>query len=561
MAGHPYKKILYTWPPHQASIATLLMFYLVFAIAQMPMPVLFGLIMDKALSQRDMSSLFTLLGMMLILMLAGGAMDYIGKARALALRKKYQVGLRSRICRSFLEASYQTHFCITKGDLTSRIVHDIAELHHLTPDGIALALRDVLIALVYIGVAFYIDWRLASYALILVPVGVGIFFMMKEPLASLSMISHRQAADLHSSLRERVDGIRDIKLSDGVAHHLDILDEKIDSSAEARYNAALHSEKLSALLGVIPILATAVVVGVGGDQIINGRLSLGELLSFSVALTLGIAPVSRTVGFLTDAQRESSVFMRLLEVIGWPGEASRGPAFDGGGGCPTPIGCGILSASDISFTYSDIDAPVLRRVSVMFYPGEVAAVTGPNGSGKSTLLAILSGLLKPGEGVICFNGQPLSEYVPAEYRRAVAYVSQEIHLFSGSLRENILMGRDFFDDDLADICGLLGMSGWLSKFPGGLEGRVQESGGNISGGARQKIGIARALVSRPCILLLDEPSNNLDQESADLLRQGVLLAKTGKAVVFVSHSHELLRGVDRIYRLEQGRLIEEGTKA
>jgi ATP-binding cassette subfamily C protein LapB len=229
-------------------------------------------------------------------------------------------------------------------------------------------------------------------------------------------------------------------------------------------------------------------------------------------------------------------------------------------GCSPPaVEGGVLSASDISFTYGDRETPVLKHVSVTFNPGEVVAITGPNGSGKSTLLAILSGLLRPGEGAVYFNGRPVSEYIPAEYRHAVAYVPQEIHLFSGSLRENILMGRDFEGDDLAGICDLVGLSGWLSKLSSGLETMLEEDGRNVSGGVRQKIGIARALVSRPCVLLLDEPSNNLDQESADLLRQGILLAKTGKTVIFVSHTRTLLEGVDRVYRLEQGRLMEEGS--
>jgi ABC-type bacteriocin/lantibiotic exporter with double-glycine peptidase domain len=324
MAGYSHKKILDTWHPHTGSIATLLMFYLLFATAQMPVPVLFGVIIDGALQKKDVDSLFTLLGAMLGLMLVGRVMDHVGESRALILRRRYLVELRSRICQAFLNATYQAHCGLTRGDLTSRIVRDIPELHYLTPDGVARVSRDVLIALVYIGVAFYIDWRLALCALILMPVGAGIFFAMKGRLISLSMNNHRQAASLHSSLRERVDGFRDIKLSNSITHHLNILEARINGSAEAWYDAALHGEKLSALLGVIPVFSTVVVLGAGGYRIVNDGLTPGELASFGVALTLGISPISRVVDFIAAAQRESSVFMRVLEVIEWPREHSRG---------------------------------------------------------------------------------------------------------------------------------------------------------------------------------------------------------------------------------------------
>jgi NHLM bacteriocin system ABC transporter peptidase/ATP-binding protein len=314
----------------------------------------------------------------------------------------------------------------------------------------------------------------------------------------------------------------------------------------------------SAWLGIVaPALATlnsALILWIGGLRAVEGHISIGLLVAFQALVVRFTAPVTRLNGVAGRIQDFAADVARLKDVENFPEDelySRREPA------ASTRRLKGHVTLEEITFGYSPLDKPLLTGFSLSVGPGQQVALVGGSGSGKSTVSRLISGLYSPWEGTIRIDGQRLEDIARGALAASVSFVDQDIFLFEGTVRDNVALWDPSIPDD-AVVAALKDAALYdvIAKRPGGVHGRVEQDGRNFSGGQRQRLEIARALVRRPSIMVLDEVTSALDAETEQLIIDN--LRRRGCACVVIAHRLSTVRDSDEIVVLDHGSVVERG---
>lgn len=322
--------------------------------------------------------------------------------------------------------------------------------------------------------------------------------------------------------------------------------------------------QLSNIMGLAPVVLTGitsvVILGLGALRVMNGVMTLGELVAFQAFAAMLFEPVMQLAVLAGSLQDAGASMRRLDDVLKHPPQADAATLMADQDTVmldATNIN-GSLELKDITFGYSPLDAPLLENFSLSLAPGARVALVGGSGSGKSTVAKIVAGLYEPWSGEVRIDGRPRGDIPPFVLRDAVQMVDQSIFLFSGSVRENLtLWDPTVTDDALVQACKDAAIYDVVAALPGGLDGQLQENGANLSGGQRQCLEIARALVCDPAILILDEATNSLD--TVKELQVDFNIRRRGCTCLMVAHRLSTIRDADEIIVLEHGKVMERGT--
>ncbi|MFI9611797.1 NHLP family bacteriocin export ABC transporter peptidase/permease/ATPase subunit [Streptomyces sp. NPDC052023] len=313
----------------------------------------------------------------------------------------------------------------------------------------------------------------------------------------------------------------------------------------------------SAWLGVVaPTLATlnsALILWIGGMRAIEGAISVGLLVAFQALVTRFTAPLTRLNGVASRIQDFAADVARLKDVENFRTD----PLYDRAGGDSTRRLHGHVELENITFGYSPLDKPLLAGFDLTVGPGQQVALVGGSGSGKSTVSRLISGLYTPWEGVIRIDGQRLEDIPRGALAASVSFVDQDVFLFEGSVRDNVaLWDPSIPDEAVLEALKDAALHDVVQRRPGGIHSRVEQDGRNFSGGQRQRLEIARALVRRPSILVLDEVTSALDAETEQAVMDN--LRRRGCACVVIAHRLSTVRDSDEIVVLQHGTIVERG---
>jgi ATP-binding cassette subfamily C protein LapB len=299
------------------------------------------------------------------------------------------------------------------------------------------------------------------------------------------------------------------------------------------------------------------LVLIGVYLVTDGELTMGGLIACTMLASRALAPVAQTAGLLTQYHTASTSLQSLDDIMSKEVERPDDVTF-----LSRPGFRGDIEFREVSFQYPDTEQEALNKVSFKIKAGEHVALLGRMGSGKSTINKLILGLYQPTSGSILIDGIDSRQIDPAELRRAVGYVQQDTHLFYGSLRENLTIAAPHEGDEgvlMAAHAG--GIDGFVNGHPKGFDMLVGERGETLSGGQRQGVGIARALIKRPSILLLDEPTSSMDHSGEEEVKRRLIEHSIGKTVVLISHRSALYDLVERIIVIDSGRVVADGPKA
>ncbi|WP_069467204.1 NHLP family bacteriocin export ABC transporter peptidase/permease/ATPase subunit [Actinacidiphila rubida] len=321
----------------------------------------------------------------------------------------------------------------------------------------------------------------------------------------------------------------------------------------------------AALAVVAPSLAalnSALILLIGGQRAAEGRISVGLLVAFQALVTSFTAPVTRLNGVAGRVQDFAADVTRLKDVESFPVDARyargrRGQATGAGDPAASRRLTGHVELESVTFGYSPLDQPLLNGFSLRVGPGRQVALVGGSGSGKSTVSRLISGLYRPWEGVIRIDGQRLEDIPQSALAASVSFVDQDVFLFEGTVRDNVALWDPSISDE-AVLAALrdAAVDDVIARRPGGIHCRVEQDGRNFSGGQRQRLEIARALVRRPSVLVLDEVTSALDAETERLIIDN--LRRRGCACVVIAHRLSTVRDSDEIVVLERGTIVERG---
>ncbi|MFD6337355.1 NHLP family bacteriocin export ABC transporter peptidase/permease/ATPase subunit [Streptomyces sp. NPDC060131] len=314
----------------------------------------------------------------------------------------------------------------------------------------------------------------------------------------------------------------------------------------------------AALAVVAPALATlnsALILWIGGLRAVEGHISIGLLVAFQALVTRFTAPITRLNGVAGRVQDFAADVARLKDVESFPAdELYTRPTRDDAN---TRRLTGHVRLENITFGYSPLDAPLLKDFSLTVGPGRQVALVGGSGSGKSTVSRLISGLYRPWEGTVRIDGQRLEDISRGALAASVSFVDQDVFLFEGTVRDNVaLWDPSIPDDAVVEALEDAALYDVVARRPGGVHSRVEQDGRNFSGGQRQRLEIARALVRRPSILVLDEVTSALDARTERLVIDN--LRRRGCACVVIAHRLSTVRDSDEIVVLDRGSIVERG---
>jgi ATP-binding cassette subfamily C protein LapB len=419
-----------------------------------------------------------------------------------------------------------------------------------------VAFIDLPFALIFFVVIAWIAWPM------LIPLVVGALLMLLYAMAvqgrmhELAETTYRAGAQRNATLIEGLVGFETVKALAAEAP----LQRKWEKSAAllARVGAQLRllSSSASYSSAFVQQAINLAIVVLGVYLISERALTMGGLIACTMLASRAMSPVGQVAGLLVQYHTAATALTSLNEMMKKDVERPEGSTFISRGNLK-----GAIEFRDVSFTYPNQTTPSLRSINLRIKPGEKVAILGRIGSGKTTLEKLILGLYQPSGGAVLVDGIDLRQLDPAELRRQIGYVQQDVMLFYGSLRDNLTMGAPLADDAAvvaaAEIAGLLPL---VNAHPQGFDMVVGERGESLSGGQRQSVAIARAVINDPPILLLDEPTAAMDHSSEEDLKKRLREFAAPKTVLLVSHRTSLLDLVDRIIVMDGGRVVADGPK-
>ena len=571
--GHrprPLREIARLLNRSRSAVALIAAFSLMLVVPGLLLPGLSKLFVDKVLLQRLNDWLLPLC----LVVIGTGAlralMVHLQQKYLLRLEGKLAAVLSARVMGSLMAQSLAFFSQRYAGELATRVAC-ADRVSSLLSGEVATTAFNMIAVMVYAVAMAVFDPIVAAVALLVPLTNVLLLRVLRRRAVELNRAISLDQGRMTGAAIGAIVGIETIKVSGG------------EGEAFARW-AGYHARTmagqqalglLNGVVGVAPSLLGAIgsgaVLVVGGYRVIDGELTIGSLLALQLLMASFVGPFNQLVALVERARQAQGDLNRINDLLGGP-PAAPTPALPAPGPpawAMPALAMPALTASrlegriefrDISFGYSPADPPLIRDLNLVLEPGMRVALVGGSGSGKSTIGRLMCGLLQPWTGQILVDGRPLASLPPALRAASMAYVDQDIFLFAGSIRDNLtLWDRTQPESAIVEALKDAEIHAEVAMRPGGLDSQVAEGGVNFSGGQRQRLEIARALVGSPAALVLDEATAALDPVTEQRIDEGI--RRRGCTALIIAHRLSTVRDADEIVVLNRGLVAERGTHA
>lgn len=441
----------------------------------------------------------------------------------------------------------------SSGEIMSRVAEDVPTMDRVLIEGTDQAVAAVLQFLIVVGFLCWHSWELTLVTLAPLPfIGLLTTWWSKRAEPKWRASSEASSA-LHALLHDNLSGIRQIKAYTVEPEALDDFDSASRKVGEKHMDVMRGQAVVWPAVSFIAESGIILMVAAGTWWALQGKITTGTVISFLVAWGFLFDPISRVNALAQTFTRGIVSAKRVFAILDTPDETNlteglRPEKFEG-----------RVVFENAGFSYAP-DAPAVRELNLVAEPGQTIALVGPTGAGKSTILNLLTRFYETGEGRILFDDHPISELSKEWLRDHTGYVTQESFLFNTSLRENLLLAKkDATDDEIWAALEAANAAGFTRALPDGLDTIAGERGTRFSGGEKQRLSIARALLKNPPLLLLDEATSALDNETERLVQKALERLRDRRTCFVIAHRLSTVRNAHRIHVLEKGRIIESGN--
>ena len=516
---------------------------------------LFQVLVDRVLTPRDFSAFPPVAAAFVGITLLVGGLGFAGQYLGAWIGENFLHRMRTRVFAHLHTLSVSFFDRRRLGDILSRLTGDVAAIESVVLSGVIGIIANLVKIVVFAGVLFFLDWRLALASLIAIPLFWATARLFARRIKVASREVRARAGSITVVAEESLGNATLIQAYGREAAEV----ERFAGQSMGSVNAELAATRLGAmftpLVDLLQILGVLTILGVGIWELTAGHISLGGLLAFLVFLSQLYQPVQGLGSLSTSLFGAAAAAERIIELLDECPHVSAPPH-------PVPLGraLGHLQLEQVSFTYPDTTTPVLTDVSFTAAPGQTTAIVGASGAGKTTLLKLLLRFYDPTTGHITLDGTDLRDLHPNELRANIAIVLQETLLLDGTIAENITAGRpEATHEDLIAAAHAADAHDFITALPEGYHTRVGQRGRLLSGGQRQRIAIARAMIRDAPLLLLDEPTTSLDADATQRILTPLRRLITGRTTIIISHNLLTVTDADHIIYLENGRITETGT--
>lgn len=418
------------------------------------------------------------------------------------------------------------------------------------------ALIDIPFAILFLLVVWFLSGSVVLVPLVVIAIILGYIFIIRQPLQRSIEQTHEATSNRNSVLIESLYNLETIKAMGTLGHTQWKWEEATGEVAGKGLKSKVLSASIPSVVQFFLHMATLGIL-ISGVYLIDAKeLTMGALIATVMLSSRAIAPIGQVAALVANYESTKTAYITLNEIMHMPVEHPEGKEF-----VQRTNFEGEIEFRNVSFSYDQEGRKALDRISFTIKKGEKVAFIGKIGSGKTTVEKLMLGLYNAQEGGVYFDGIDVAQIDPANLRNHVAYVPQDIVLFSGSLRENVVYKYpQASDEEVINVARLTGMESFINRHPRGFEMQVGERGEGLSGGQRQSIALARALVQPSPILLLDEPTNMMDSTTENKLIKNLKTYLEDKTTIVVTHKTSLLALVDRVIVMDEGRIVMDGPK-
>ncbi|QCI94271.1 ABC transporter ATP-binding protein [Novosphingobium sp. EMRT-2] len=541
-----YRRLLPYVRPYLRPLLCVLLVSLLSTGVGLAQPYLSKLMIDEALLRRNMDALLAVSGAMIVVTLAGFALNILASYRYVGLSAAMLYDIRVALLRHLQTLSPRFYGGFRLGDLMSRINSDVSDVQRAAGDTLLSVLSNVLFFMGCVAMMVWLDWRLFLIGTVLVPVAVMVFLHFQKKVTALTREMRERGADLGSLLVDTVMGMRVVAALGAETHEVDRFGARNGAFVRAMLKMQVASFMTGALPGTLLTASTSVVILYGGTRIIHGEMTIGALVAFMAYHMRLFGPIQALLGLSSGLASTRVSLARIFELFDTPAEVTE-PADARPLG---PVRQGIRFER-VSFRHDR--EPVLAGVDLFVPAGSFCAILGESGAGKSTMADLMVRFLDPQQGRILVDGHDLRQTCLADLRREVLLVDQAPYLFNDTIAGNIAFAMDGVPSArIAQAAAAAGLEPLLLRLPQGLDTRTGERGMALSAGERQRIALARALLREPSVLILDEPTAALDEGTEQRVADGLRAALPQATIVVITHKPALARRADLIVTLDHG---------
>ncbi len=506
------------------------------------------------IGEGNVGAIAQLAGVTAIVFLIRGGVQYGQDALMAKAALKIALELRKVVYRHLQSLSLKYFETAKTGDLSYRLTEDIDRIGEVINKIFHQFIPSVLQLIVVLGYMFYLNWQLTLAALIIAPLMAVLIGTFGEQLLKLSKKSQAKISNLSALISEVFNGIRLIQAFSAEEYEL----KRFLVEAEENRRAKYQTEKIKALqfvvVGFLEAMSIVFLFFLGGWQISQDNLTGAEFISYIAAVALLIDPISLTTSNFNEFKQGEASVERIFELLEIEPEIR-----DKIGAIELESSTGKVEYCQVNFQY-DKEKTVLKNINLKVEPGETIALVGLSGAGKTTLVNLLPRFYNVSEGQILIDGVNIADVTIKSLRNQIAIVPQETVLFSGTIADNITLGKEGISlTEIEAAAKIANAHQFISKLSQNYYTYIGERGVNLSGGQRQRIAIARAVLLNPKILILDEATSALDSESELLVQEALERIMKDRTVFVIAHRLGTVRKADRIIVMEGGEIIESGN--
>ena len=517
-------------------------------------PLFTQVVIDKVLVHKGFTTLHVMAAGMLALALFDALLSGLRTHLFAHTTNRIDVGLGAQLFRHLLALPLAYFEARRVGDTAAR-VRELEQIRQFLTSNSVTVVLDVVCTVVLLGVMWIYSPTLTLVVMASLPCYALLSVLITPPIRARLHEKFNRGAENPAFLVEVVSGIPTVKALAVEPPLQRRWDEQLAGYVRASFRATSLMTVAGQVAACIQKSTTIAIMWVGAYQVIDGALSIGELIAFNMLSGQVTGPLLRMVNLWQEFQQVGISIQRLGDVLNAKPEPTYNP-----NRTTLPQIAGKIAFEDVGFRYRVDGPPVLQQVSLTLQPGQVVGVVGRSGSGKSTIAKLIQRLYVPERGRVLVDGVDLAQIDPAWLRRQVGVVLQENFLFNRSVRDNIaLTDPGLSMDRVMHAAKLAGAHEFILELPDGYDTVVGEHGCALSGGQRQRIAIARALVANPRILIFDEATSALDYESEAIIQRNMAQICKGRTVIIIAHRLSTVRPAHKIYVIDRGQLVEQGT--
>ena len=566
--------LAYLWP-YWRQVAVAFGAIMTGAIAQLAQPYLVKIAIDRHIAVGRLEGLDQLAAIYLAILIGAFAAEYVQTWALQLTGQRIMFDLRMAIYRHLQRLDLKYYDRHPVGRLMTRVTSDVDVLNDLFTSGVVTVFGDVVTLVGIMGVMLWMNWRLALVAFSVLPIIVFVTQWFRRNVRDSYRTVRGWIARINAFLQENISGMTTVQLFRREALNFERFDDIDRKHRDANIESIFYYAVFYPAIEVVSALASALIIWYGGGDVLRNALTLGALVAFlqySMRFFRPISDMSEKFNVLQSAMASSERIFALLDepvVIQSPVQPAGRPGAKG-----------HIVFDRVWFTYrdaqdSELNAEgsgpedrrefdgaeyVLRDVSFEVRPGERVGIVGATGSGKTTLISLLMRFYDVTKGSIAVDGVDIRKMDLGDLRGLFSLVLQDVHLFSGTIADNIRLGNLAIDDDrLQRAARAVHADRFIERLPKGYESPVAERGATLSVGQKQLLSFARALAFDPRVLILDEATSSVDTETELLIRDALHALMAGRTTIAIAHRLSTIQDMDKILVLHKGRLRESGT--